>query len=185
MKKIIFICVCVMMMGTAGFDARADEVLSKIALYFPNRIMDALDVFSVSVGVGPVVRAELHATRGFAFGGGAGAEVMVLKGCNRQYGVCRQAGYDISFAMFNRVNMTRDGQSRLIVPFVIDEDGFPLPNQRLYELYNGARDYWALGGSLSFGLATSVALHPIEIADFVTGIFFIDLKDDDITGEDI
>jgi hypothetical protein len=185
MKKIIFICVCVMMMGTAGFDAKADDVMSKIALYFPNRILDALDSFSVSVGVGPVIRAEVHATRGFAFGGGAGAEVMAIKGCNRQYGVCRQAGYDLSFAMFNRVNMTRDGQSRLVVPFVIDEDGFPVPNERLYELYNGARDYWAIGGSLSLGLATSVAIHPIELADFVTGIFFIDLKDDDLTGEDL
>lgn len=185
MKKIIFICVCVMMLGTAGVDARADEVLSKIALYLPNRFLDILDTFSVSVGVGPVVRAELHATRAFAFGCGAGAEVMVLKGCNRQYGVARQSGYDISFAMFNRVNMTRDGQSRLVVPFEIDEDGFPLPNQRLYEFYNGARDYWAIGGSLSLGLATSVAIHPIEFADLVTGFFFIDLKDDDLTSDDL
>ncbi len=182
MKKIIFICVCVMMMGTA---AKADDVLSKIALYFPNRIMDALDTFSVSVGVGPVIRAEVPATRGFAFGAGAGAEVMALKGCNRQYGVCHQAGYDISFAMFNRVSMIRGGQSRLVVPFEIDEDGFPLPSQRLYEPYNGARDYWAIGGSLSLGLATSVAIHPIELADFVTGFFFIDLKDDDMIGEDL
>jgi len=35
------------------------------------------------------------------------------------------------------------------------------------------------------GLATSVGIHPIEIADFLTGIFFIDLKDDDMTGEDL
>jgi len=184
MKKILFICVCVMMMGTAGFNAKAD-VLDKIALYFPNRILDALDIFTVSVGVGPVARAEMHATRGFAFGAGAGAEVMILKGCNRQYGVCREAGYDVSFAMFNRANLTRDGQSRLVVQFYIDEDGFPLPNQRLYEPYNGARDYWALGGSLSLGLAGSIAIHPIEMADFVTGLLFIDLKDDDLTGEDL
>jgi hypothetical protein len=185
MKRIIFICVCVMMLGTAGFDAKADDVLSKIALYFPNRIMDALDIFTVSVGVGPVARAKVYATRAFAFGGGAGAEVMVLKGCNRQYGFCRQAGYDISFAVLNRVSLDRDGQTRLIVPFVIDEEGFPSPNERLYEFYNGARDYWAIGGDLSLGVATSVAIHPIEIADFVTGIFFIDLKDDDMTGEDL
>ena len=183
MKKIIFTCICVMMMG--AFNAKADGVIDKIALYFPNRILDALDVFTVSVGVGPAVQAELHATRGFAFGAGAGAEVMAVKGCNRQYGVCREAGYEVSFAMFNRINLERDGQSRLVVPFVIDEDGFPLPNQRLYEPYNGARDYWAIGGSLSLGLTTSVAIHPIEIADFVTGIFFIDLKDDDLTGEDL
>jgi len=185
MKKIMFILVCVMMLGTAGFDAKADDVMSKMALYFPNRIMDALDVFTVSVGIGPVARAELHATRGFAFGGGVGADVLMVKGCNRQYGVCRETGYDISFAMFNRVRLDRDGQSRLVLPFTIDEDGFPLPSQRLYEPYNGARDYWALGGSLSLGIATSVAIHPIEIADFITGIFFIDLKDDDLTGEDL
>lgn len=184
MKKILFICVCTMMMVTAGSSAKAD-VLDKIALYLPNRFLDALDTFTVSLGVGPVIRAELHATRGFAFGAGAGAKVMAIKGCNRQYGVGREEGYDISFAMFNRVNLTRDGQSRLVQPFSIDEDGFPLPNQRLYEFYNGARDYWGIGGSLALGLAGTVAIHPIEIADFVTGIFFIDLKGDDLTGEDL
>ncbi len=91
----------------------------------------------------------------------------------------------MSFAMFNKIDITRDGESRLVVPFIIDEDGFPRPGERIYEFYNGARDYWELGGSLALGLAGSLALHPVEIADFLTGIFFIDLKDDDITGEDL
>lgn len=185
MKKITFIFICMIMLGTAGFNSRADEVWSKIALYLPNRILDAVDIFTVSVGVGPIAKVELHATRAFAFGGGAGAQVMVLKGCNRQYGVCREAGYSMSFAMFNKIDITRDGESRLVVPFIIDEDGFPRPGERIYEFYNGALDYWSLGGSMALGLAGSVAIHPIEIADFLTGIFFIDLKDDDITGEDL
>ena len=185
MKKITFIFICAMLLGTAGFSAKADDVWSKIALYIPNRFMDAVDIITVSVGVGPVVRAEMHATRAFAFGAGVGAEVMALKGCNRQYGVCREAGYDMSFAMFNRVDLTRDGQSRLVVPFIIDEDGFPLPGDRLYGFHDGARDYWELGGSLALGLAGTLAIHPVEIFDFITGIFFIDLKDDDITAEDL
>jgi hypothetical protein len=185
MKKISLIFICAIMLGTCGFSAKADDVWSKIALYIPNRVMDALDVFTVSVGVGPVARAELHATRAFAFGAGVGAEVMAVKGANRQYGVCREAGYDLSFAMFNKVSLVRDGQSRLIEPFEIDENGFPRPTQRLYEFYDGARDYWEFGGSLACGIAGTLAIHPIEIADFVTGIFFIDLKDDDITGEDL
>lgn len=185
MKKIAFILTCVMMLGTAGYNAKADDVWSKIALYIPNRVMDALDIVTLSVGVGPVVRADVYATRAFAFGAGVGAEVMAVKGYNRQYGVCREAGYNMSFAMFNSVNLTRDGQSRLVVPFVIDEDGFPSPNERLYEFYSGARDYWAFGGSLALGLAGTLAIHPVEIADFITGIFFIDLKEDDITGEDL
>ncbi|MDD5728046.1 MAG: hypothetical protein PHV59_05725, partial [Victivallales bacterium] len=69
--------------------------------------------------------------------------------------------------------------------FVIDEDGFPSPNERLYEFYNGARDYWAFGGDLALGFAGSLAIHPVEIADFLAGIFFIDFKEDDITGEDL
>lgn len=185
MKKTVFVFICALLLGTAGFNAKADDVLSKMALYLPNRFMDALDIVTFSVGVGPVVKAELYATRAFAFGAGVGAEVMAVKDCNRQYGVCREAGYAMSFAMFNKVNMTRDGQSRLVVPFVIDEDGFPSPNDRLYEFYSGARDYWAFGGSLALGIAGTLAIHPIEIADFITGIFFIDLKDDDITGEDL
>jgi len=120
MKKIAFILICVMMLGSAGYNAKADDVWSKIALYIPNRFMDALDIVTLSVGAGPVVRADIYATRAFAFGAGVGAEVMAVKGCNRQYGVCREAGYNMSFAMFNSVSLTRDGQSRLVVQFVID-----------------------------------------------------------------
>ena len=186
MKKFTFVFICAtMFLGTVGFNAKADGVWSKLALYIPNRIMDAVDIVNLSVGVGPVLRAEVHTTRAFAFGAGAGAEVIAVKGANRQYGVCRQAGYDMSFAMFNEVSLVRDGTSRLVIPFVIDERGFPIPNERLYEFYNGARDYWEFGGSLALGLSGTLAISPVEMVDFIAGFFFIDLKDDDITGEDI
>ena len=144
MKKIFFICVCTMMMVTAGSSAKAD-VLDKIALYLPNRFLDALDTFTVSLGVGPVIRAELHATRGFAFRRRSRSESYGYKRLQRQYGVGREEGYDISFAMFNRVNLTRDGQSRLVQPFTIDEDGFPCRISASMSFYNGARDYWGIG----------------------------------------
>ena len=35
----------------------------KFALYLPNRVLDALDMFSFSLGIGPVAEARLMGTR--------------------------------------------------------------------------------------------------------------------------
>ena len=61
--------------GAAAPAADSDDSLSrtiteKIVLYIPNRILDALDIFSVNVGVGPIVEEQMMGSR--AVWGGAG-----------------------------------------------------------------------------------------------------------------
>ena len=55
---------------------------------------------------------------------------------------------------------------------------FPLPSNRIYK--EKARDYWALelGASCLFGV--KVGIHPVAIADFLTGLILIDIEDDDL-----
>ena len=45
----------------------------KFALYLPNRLLDALDIFSVTLGVGPVAEAKLMGTRLVNIGAGYSA----------------------------------------------------------------------------------------------------------------
>ena len=61
MKKIAILSICAVCMFSATA-LRADSIGEKLLLYIPNRICDLLDIFSVSVGIGPTVRAELMAT---------------------------------------------------------------------------------------------------------------------------
>ena len=49
-----------------------DNIGEKLLFYIPNRIVDALDTFSVSLGFGPVIEARLMATRAIDTGAGIG-----------------------------------------------------------------------------------------------------------------
>lgn len=58
----------------AGGAAKADtnRILEKIVLYPANLVMDALDTFTVNVGIGPVLEARLQATSAIWGGGRVG-----------------------------------------------------------------------------------------------------------------
>ena len=81
-------------------------------------------------------------------------------------------------------DIERRPTSRWVKEYWQHDEGFPSPTQRIYDFHNGARDYWEFGGSAGLGIEADVALHPVEVADFVTGFFFIDLKGDDLSFED-
>ncbi|MCQ2352251.1 MAG: hypothetical protein MJ033_02095 [Victivallaceae bacterium] len=49
-----------------------------------------------------------------------------------------------------------------------------------YDWKKGSRDWWEIGAEVSCGAAVRVAVHPLQIADFICGIFFFDLLDDDV-----
>ena len=61
---------------TCGCGSQAYEIsntVDKLVMYVPNRVLDVLDIFSLSVGAGPVAKAELRATRLATAGAGIGA----------------------------------------------------------------------------------------------------------------
>lgn len=62
--------------------------------------------------------------------------------------------------------------------------GFPTPAQRTYDWRTGARDYWAIGGSLGCLITGDLYIHPIEWVDFGLGFLFIDIKGDDLVLDD-
>ncbi len=184
MKKFLYaglICAAMFIGGTA----RSNDVIEAIAFYIPNRIMDALDMFSVEVGFGPTARIELMATEYVKGGFGVGATARAVKSYNRQYGFCVQNGWYYQIVAVGGEEMDRpdDWRTRWVQRFRESRHGLPDFDDNIYNVYEGARDFWRIGGALGLGIEAEVYLHPLDIADFITGFFFIDLHGDDLTSE--
>ncbi len=184
MKKFIALVAVVFAM-TAGTVAQA-QVLDKIVLYFPNRIVDAMDMFSISLGFGPTARGEVWCTRPFAYGAGTGVLVKAAKAYNRQYGCGFESGWETNF-----MAVTAEGKELTNCVGSLKEynnyySGPPRTDQRIYNFYNGERDYWSIG--MTGGLAIAEVngeFHPVEIFDFFAGFLFFDIKGDDYTFADL
>lgn len=168
----------------AGGNLRGDEFLEKLALYVPNRIVDTLDAFSLNLGVGPVIRAELMATRAVTVGGSCGLTWKAIKDYNRQYGVGMQDGWYWSLAVVGEEDMRRERAVGTVKSYWEACAGFPIPTQRIYNPLEGARDYWQFGGALGALIEGEFYIHPIEGLDWLAGFFFLDPKKDDLTFDD-
>ncbi len=186
MKKLgaIIAAAFVMIAGTTTY--AADSVFEGIVLYIPHRIVDAFDVFSMTVGFGPTARVKVYSTRYLAFGAGVGVEASAVKQINRQYGAGLESGWDASFAWLSAEHSQREDSIGSLKDYYYYETGIPSPSERIYDYFEGTRDFWSIGVDTGAGLVKfSFELHPVEIADFITGWLFIDLKDDDFGVEDI
>lgn len=158
-------------------------VKDKLLLYIPNRIIDAADIFSLSLGFGPAAKLELRGTRAFAGGGGIGPVAAAIKDYNRQYGGGLENGWDWAFTCVGAEDMERTHTNRWVQEYWHTYSGMPSPSDNIYNFHEGARDYWEFGGEAALLIYGRVAIHPVEVADFITGFVFIDLKDDDLTSE--
>ena len=158
--------------------------MDKVTLYFPNRILDILDVFSLNIGVGLTAHASLRATHEVEIGGGFSATAQMIKDYNRQYGFASRNGYYSGIGPYISTNMERRPAILLAKEYWWDQDGLVTPSDEHFLPKEGVVDFWEIGGSLGFGvLEADVSIHPVEILDAVLGIFFIDICDDDLTFE--
>ncbi len=186
MKKMILAPLLVVVLLTAAFNfnAKADTV-DTILLYLPNRIVDFVDIFSLNLGFGPKIKAEFRLTRAFSFGSGIGVSALMIKDYNRQYGFGLENGWDGYFTCIFAEDTERKPTTRLVKEYWYHESGIPNPGSDIYNVYTGARDYWEIGVDAALMVDFHFALHPIDIADFFTGLVCIDLKGDDFTAQDL
>lgn len=185
MKKLgaIIAAAFILTAGTTSY--AADSVYEGVVLYIPHRIVDAFDIFSMTLGFGPTARVKVHATRYLAFGAGVGVEASAVKQINRQYGLGLESGWDASFAWLSAEHSQRKDSLGSLKDYYYYATGIPSPNNDLYKFHNGTKDFWSLGVEAGVALVKfNFELHPTEIADFITGWFLVDLKDDDFSVED-
>ena len=159
-------------------------ILERIALYIPNVLVDALDTFTVNIGFGAIVEARLMATRAIDVGAGWGLTAKMFKAHNRQYGFGIEEGWYWSFIFIGEESYTIRDSTSLVDKYIEMRAGFPSPTRRCYDIFSGSRDYWAIGGSLGLLLDGDLYIHPVELADFVLGLFLIDIKNDNFTFSD-
>lgn len=158
-----------------------DTLPEKLVFYIPNRLIDALDSFSVNLGAGLVAQARLMCTRAIDVGAGWGTTAKLYKSHNRQYGVGIEEMWYYSLISIGEEHYSMLNNSPWVDNYVEMRAGIPDPTVRTYDFFKGPRDYWAIGGSLGFLIDGDLYLHPVEIVDFVLGFLLIDIKQDDLT----
>jgi hypothetical protein len=127
-------------------------VWSQVLLWLPNRILDLIDVFRVDVGVGPSFGAVVRVTK---------------------YG-------EIGYRQMAPASL-RVGDFGRQMPFLIETSN----EFGVGPAYVNSSDRNVCDGEIGLGADLLVAgayggVCVDEFADFLAGIFFIDLKDDDI-----
>ena len=166
-------------------DSVGNTILERIALYIPNRLLDSLDLFSVNLGVGPVIEARVMATRLIDVGAGASLFCYKFyKNHNRQYGLGAEEGWYWSFIFAGEESFSMLNSTSLVKKYAEYRAGIPDFTTRAYDFFNGPRDYWAIGGSVGFLVDADVYVHPLEWVDLVLGCLLIDIKGDDLVFDD-
>ncbi len=180
MKKFAMLSAIVVAMGF-GIQSQAFDIVDKLVLYIPNRLVEASDLFSLDLGFGPAIKADVSATKAFDFGAGVGPTSKMVKGYNRQYGFTLEKGYSLGFTCLTNQEIERSHSNNNVQNFSIDAAGLPDCTEKVYDIKKGAIDYWAVGGEVALGVDAGLYIHPVNIADFITGFFLYDLKDNDLT----
>ena len=184
MKKFVFLSICAFCMFSSTA-LKADSIGEKLLLYIPNRICDLFDIFSVSIGIGPTVRAELMATELIKVGGGVDfGSLRLYKDWNRQYGVGLERGWYWSLICAGEENSKRWKTAGFTEDFHEMRAGIPTPDMPVYNYYLGQRDFWQIGGALGLIVEAEVYLNPVEWVDLATGFLLIDLRQDDLEMSD-
>jgi len=160
----------------------------RAVLFLPDRVLDALDMVSAGVGLGFGFDVNVHLTR-FIHAPALGI-YWAISPVQWRYGRNLSLSFDHEFELglgplvmykaefFGGGTGWGPDASR-----EFSKLGLVSPNDRM--LREGFRDPWAVGASVGPILLpprAEVDVHPVEVADFVVGLFtlgFVDLAGDD------
>lgn len=160
---------------------RKEWIYSNICCYIPNRILDLLDIVSIDLKGGIYFGAGFQITRAFGLGGQIGYNAGLYKDINRQYGIACESGYQGQIGFISAEDVSVFNPIGSVQTYWQHGNNFPDPNDKIYNRFTGARDYWAVEVYLYGLVGAKVSFHPIEFADFFAGLICIDaLKNDDL-----
>ena len=152
-------------------------IADKIIMYIPNRIVDFFDIFSLEFGSGATAKLGVRATHAFGIGAGVGPSGKVVKGFNRTYGFALDDGWQAYFLAMGKGDLTREYTIGNLPDFWYIYSGMQMPHESIFA--DRVKDYWALEVEAAALIDVKFGLHPLNIADFITGIFFYDLLGND------
>ncbi len=151
---------------------------TRIQLWLPDRLLDLLDVVTLSVHLGPGLYADPHVTRGLQVAGGLRSTGGIGLHETRSLGLKSQseAGLSLLAAGTHSYGGALIGTSGLRAA----SDGTFGLHRPMDELYQEMRDYWAVGASATaIFIGAEFDLHPLQLADFLAGFVGLDFLNDD------
>jgi hypothetical protein len=193
-KKIIIICLITYSLFAVSFNASAikkskydqavkttenKSVFHYCLLYIPNRVVDFWDMFSFNVNIGKNFTMEMQATRIAQFGVSNGKSSFFTKGYSRQFGCGRKISYRFACSYAEKDVTTVDETSGSVRDYDIYFPDFLTVNPRLKAFVDKDVDFWKVGGNFSIFIGGGFGIHPIEVADFFTGLVGVDISEDD------
>lgn len=165
-----------------GFNkAKRAEVESttteKVLWYLPDRIMDAIDMISLSLDVGAQIGVGVWATRAIQGVAYVGSTVGLGYFQKRNIGAKLESSFDLAIGPVGGTALYGMRAGTGGMDQVATGLWFHKPSEKLYQEY---RDYWGIG--FKFGLVYlggEGEYHPVEIYDFLLGLATIDPLGDD------
>jgi hypothetical protein len=163
-----------------------------VATYPVNRVLDVLDVVSISAGVYFPSGAEIHVTRAAQLG------LMLTVGAEVGWWPNRELGFGTEVISSEPVGDQQYKDSSTRAAFgpwswgrteywrwgtrgrrhgAFHERGL---NRARDSVHPRHQDYWGIGASVKAGVGCEIEFHPVEFADAVCGFFFVDFQWDDI-----
>ena len=158
---------------------KRQKTYSEISCYIPNRLMDVLDMFSIDLKSGAFIGAGFQITKAFGVGGQIGYNAGLYKDFNRQYGIAFENGYQAQLGFMTAEDISIFNPIGNVKTYWQHGNNFPDVNNKIYDRFTGARDYWAIEVYAYCLVGAKVAIHPLEIADFFAGLICKDPKKDD------
>ncbi|MCK4983602.1 MAG: hypothetical protein KAS17_11795 [Victivallaceae bacterium] len=148
-------------------------------LYIPNRFIDATDIITADLNIGGGFAAEMQATRYLQLGGSYGESYFIAKAYARQYGSGHKDTNHFGFIFMEKDITFVNEAAGSIKEYVIDFPQFSTADYHLDAFRDDDVDFWKLGIRMGWVIELGLGIHPVEIADFITGIFFLDILNDD------
>ena len=152
-------------------------IADKLIMYIPNRIVELFDIFSLELGSGVTAKLGVRATHAVGIGAGIGPTAKAVKGFNRTYGFALDDGWQAYFLAVGKGDLTREYTVGNVPDFWYIYDGMQMPGEPIFA--DKVKDYWALEVEAAALADVKFAIHPLNIADFITGIFCYDLLGND------
>ena len=143
--------------------------------YFKHRWRDLIDIVDFSVGAGPGFLINVRATKMFqAVGGVSDAWRVGFRG--RSFGVWREKRKECGFSLLYYQKVQRERIAGWIESMRADEMDLDTDDS-----YGGDKDRSFLGAGFTIhaGILIDVNIRPAQAADFVLGLFSIDILEDD------
>ena len=165
----------------AGINSKArpmdegESIRTQTKNYFKHRWYDLLDIVDFSIGAGPGFLINARATKLFqAVGGISDSWRVGFRG--RSFGVWREKRKECGFSLLYYQKVRRERIAGWIESMRSDEMDLDTDDS-----YGGDKDrsFLGVGATVHLGILVDINVRPAQAADFILGLFTIDVLEDD------